>query len=199
MKELEIENEDVVESPHERDISTKGRNLAKELKEYGISSKQWKQFLNKNNLRKVSISQQIEKYLPLFAQDLQKIKKETIGEKIVVSTKTDPLKKLRDELLLELGISTGRFKRLIPKVINKKNGDWDIATREDLAKRLGAKMSMRQQVVWLKELLDATKEIRESVKEGPKQEDMEKVDVDPTLIPSVFLDKKETKPTFATE
>lgn len=199
MKELEIENEDVVESPHERDISTKGRNLAKELKEYGISSKQWKQFLNKNNLRKVSISQQIEKYLPLFAQDLQKIKKETIGEKIVVSTKTDPLKKLRDELLLELGISTGRFKRLIPKVINKKNGDWDIATREDLAKRLGAKMSMRQQVVWLKELLDATKEIRESVKEGPKQEDMEKVDADPTLIPSVFLDKKETKPTFATE
>lgn len=179
---------------------SKKQRLMKELKEYGISRSEWKSYLRKNGVNKSSIGTQLD-YCEFVANQIieQKKSKTNRDFDLVVSVKKDPLKKLRDELLLELGISTRKFKSMIPKVINKSNGTWDVATKEDLARRLGAKMSMRQQVVWLQELLDATKEIRESFKEtAQKDGEMEKIEVDPVLVPSVFTEEKTSAPTFST-
>lgn len=192
MNEQEIEIDEEELSPYDK-TSSKKQELMKELSEYGITRSEWKTFLRKNGLNKCSIALQTA-YLPEMASQVEKKKPLNKGFDVVVSTKKDPLKRLRDELLLELGLSTRKFKSMIPKVIHKKNGEWDVATKEDLAKRKGAKMSMRQQVVWLQELIDATKEIRESMKNGSKSEELEKIDVDPSTIPAL-----DNKPTFATE
>lgn len=180
------EAEIVLEPPVESTPSKK-QKLMNELKEYGISRSEWKSFLKKENMQKSSIGLQLA-YVGRLAEQIAESRpqKQERHFDLVVSTKKDPLKRLRDELLLELGISTRKFKSMIPKVINKSNGTWDVATKQDLAKRRGAKMSIRQQVVWLQELIDATKEIRESVKQGAKaDQEMEKIEV--------------SGPTFATE
>jgi hypothetical protein len=191
-EQQEVETDEVELTPYDKTPSKK-QELMKELSEYGITRSEWKSFLRKNGLNKCSVALQ-SAYLPEMASQVEKKATSKKHFDLVVSTKKDPLKRLRDELLLELGLSTRKFKSMIPKVINKKNGDWDVATKEDLAKRKGAKMSIRQQVIWLQELIDATKEIRESMKNGSKSEEMEKIDVDPSTIPAL-----DNKPTFATE
>lgn len=87
------------------------------------------------------------------------------------------LKTKRNELIKELGVSKSKFKSLIPKIVyetklvkdektgkNKKvkTGNWEVASRKDLAEGKGARMKIRKQVVWLAELVEATRELREA-------------------------------------
>lgn len=163
---------------------SKKQALMQELKSFGISRSEWKAFLKKNNLRSLSVVKQ-QAYIPVFANEILENKKEN-NVAMKTYSKMNPRKKIRNELLQKLGLSRSRFKQKMPKVIDKKDGDFEVATREDLSKGKGRKMSLREQIVWLSELVEATAEIRESMESGDRNKD------DLTMIPT-------EKPTFMTE
>lgn len=76
------------------------------------------------------------------------------------------LKLKRKQLLKEAGISMRTFKKKMPRVKNKKNGDFDVSETG-----IGKKPSLWQQVVWLKEYVEATAELRKEIKDLREQKE----------------------------
>lgn len=131
---------------------------------------------------------------------------ESPGKKL----RKDSLRKKRDELLKECGLTKGQFKRKMPRVRNKtrtiqgkKYQTWEVARHDDYykfegeqrktavykQKGQGAKMSLRQQVVWLQELADATEALRKEFAAKAAEGQADQLNVIPA---------DENKPTFIT-
>lgn len=67
-------------------------------------------------------------------------------------------KKRRKELLEEVGISMGQFKRRMFKVDAHGGADWKISDGK------GANPSIRQQIFYLEQLLESSKDVIEEIK-----------------------------------
>lgn len=76
------------------------------------------------------------------------------------SGKVRYLKEQRKKLLKECNLSMRKFKEKMPRVKIKKNGDFEVDET-----RTGKKPSLWQQVAWLRDFAEATKELREEVLE----------------------------------
>lgn len=67
-------------------------------------------------------------------------------------------KKRRKELLEEVGITMGQFKRRMFKVDGHGGSDWKISEGK------GANPSIRQQVYYLEQLIESSKDVIEEIK-----------------------------------
>lgn len=85
------------------------------------------------------------------------------------------LKEKKKQLLSEMSISMSTFKKKMPKV-DKCGKEFDVVDKRQFikyGKSKGKKMSLQQQVIWLEELKEATKELRDLREELEQQKEQQ--------------------------